>query len=104
MGGSAPASGALDASLLLPDVTFERYYRRRRLFLFFFSWGSLPPSVRHTTLPAIHRQVLMWLLEDMMLWFVYFERIETSLVVVTNEVVLRTWVNKAKRRARVPAA
>ena len=35
------------------------------------------PSVRHTTLPAIHRQVLMWLLEDLVLWFVETERIKT---------------------------
>jgi hypothetical protein len=38
-----------------------------------------PPSkaVRHTTLPAIHRQVLMWLLEDLVVWFVETERIKT---------------------------
>jgi hypothetical protein len=35
------------------------------------------PSVRHTTLPAIHRQVLVWLLEDLVLWFIKTERIKT---------------------------
>jgi hypothetical protein len=39
--------------------------------------GSFSPSVRHTTLPAIHRQVLVWLLEDLVLWFVQTERIKT---------------------------
>ena len=42
--------------------------------------GPFPPSVvseRHTTLPAIHRQVLMWLLEDLVLWFIKTDRIET---------------------------
>ena len=34
-------------------------------------------AVRHTTLPAIHRQVLVWLLEDLVLWFVETERIKT---------------------------
>ena len=38
---------------------------------------SFSPSVRHTTLPAIHRQVLVWLLEDLVLWFVQTERIKT---------------------------
>ncbi len=32
---------------------------------------------RHTTLPAIHRQVLMWLLEDLVLWFIETDRIKT---------------------------
>ena len=35
------------------------------------------PSVRHTTLPAIHRQVLVWLLEDLVLWFIETDRIKT---------------------------
>jgi hypothetical protein len=34
-------------------------------------------AVRHTTLPAIHRQVLMWLLEDLVLWFIETDRIKT---------------------------
>jgi hypothetical protein len=34
-------------------------------------------AVRHTTLPAIHRQVLVWLLEDLVVWFVETERIKT---------------------------
>jgi hypothetical protein len=32
VGGSAPAPGALDASLLLPDATFERYNWHRLFF------------------------------------------------------------------------
>lgn len=44
--------------------------------------GAFLPSVvltqRHTTLPAtIHRQVLMWLLEDLVLWFIETDRIKT---------------------------
>jgi hypothetical protein len=38
---------------------------------------AFSPSVRHTTLPAIHRQVLVWLLEDLVLWFVETDRIKT---------------------------
>jgi len=34
------------------------------------------PSVRHTTLPAIHRQVMMWLLEDLVLWFIETDQIK----------------------------
>ena len=34
-------------------------------------------EVRHTTLPAIHRQVLVWLLEDLVLWFIETERSKT---------------------------
>ena len=41
------------------------------------SGEGFSPSVRHTTLPAIHRQVLVWLLEDLVLWFVQTERIKT---------------------------
>ena len=44
--------------------------------------------MRHTTLPAIHRQVLVWLLEDLVQWFVQTERIKTFVLVGTNEVVL----------------
>ena len=36
-----------------------------------------PTELRHTTLPAIHRQVLMWLLEDLVLWFIETDRIKT---------------------------
>jgi hypothetical protein len=36
------------------------------------------PSVGRTTLPAIHRQVLLvWLLEDLVLWLIETERIKT---------------------------
>ena len=35
------------------------------------------PPVRHTTLPAIHRQVMVWLLEDLVLWFIETDRIKT---------------------------
>ena len=38
---------------------------------------GLSPSVRHTTLSAIHRQVLVWLLEDLVPWFIETERIKT---------------------------
>jgi SRSO17 transposase len=43
------------------------------------SRGSFSPSalVRHTTLPAIHRQVLMWLLEDLLMWLIETNRIKT---------------------------
>src|SRR5215204_2670493 len=41
------------------------------------SGDAFSPSVRHTTLPAIHRQVLVWLLEDLVLWFIKTERIKT---------------------------
>ena len=75
MGRSTPSSGTLDASLQLPDTAFEPHNWRRRLFLY---WGGLfPLSLRHTTLPAIHRQVLVWQLEDLVLWFVETERIKT---------------------------
>ena len=32
---------------------------------------------RHTTLPAIYRQVLVWLLQDLVLWFIDYDRIKT---------------------------
>jgi hypothetical protein len=35
------------------------------------------PMERHTTLPAIHRQVLVWLLQDLVLWFIDTDRIKT---------------------------
>ena len=35
------------------------------------------PSVRHTTLPAIHRQVMVWVLEVLVLWFVETDRAKT---------------------------
>lgn len=38
--------------------------------------SAFPPSVRHTMLPAIHRQVLVWLLEDLVQWFIETERIK----------------------------
>ena len=42
------------------------------------SGEGFSPSVRHTTLPAIHRQVMAWLLEVLVLWFVETDRIKTS--------------------------
>jgi SRSO17 transposase len=41
------------------------------------SGEAFPPSVRHTTLPAIHRQVLMWLLENLVLWYIETDRIKS---------------------------
>ena len=43
------------------------------------SRGSFPPSAvdRRTTLPAIHRQVMMWLLEDLVVWMIETDRIKT---------------------------
>ena len=41
------------------------------------SGEAFSPSVRHTSLPAIHGQVMMWLLEDLVLWFIETERIKT---------------------------
>jgi hypothetical protein len=39
---------------------------------------SFPPAAqRHTTLPAIHRQILMWLLQDLVVWFIETDRIKT---------------------------
>jgi SRSO17 transposase len=35
------------------------------------------PMERHTTLPAIHRQVMLWLLEDLVVWFIETDRIKT---------------------------
>jgi hypothetical protein len=32
---------------------------------------------RRTTLPAIHRQELEWLLEDLVVWFIETDRIKT---------------------------
>jgi SRSO17 transposase len=40
------------------------------------SQEAFSPSVRHTSLPAIHRRVLVWLLEDLVLWFIETERIK----------------------------
>jgi hypothetical protein len=39
--------------------------------------GFSPSTVRHTTLAAIHRQVLMWLLEDVVVWLVETDRIKS---------------------------
>lgn len=42
------------------------------------SRGPFSPSTsrRTTTLPAVHRRILMWLLEDLVMWFVETDRIK----------------------------
>jgi len=37
---------------------------------------GFPPSTRQVTLPGIHRQVLVWLLQDLVLWFIDTDHIK----------------------------
>jgi hypothetical protein len=71
VGRAAPAPGALDARLQLSHTALK--YCLWRAF-----GGLFPPAAqRHTTLPAIHRQILMWLLQDLVVWFIETDRIKT---------------------------
>jgi hypothetical protein len=55
-GEATPPLGVNDGGLFSLDATLERY------------WSP----------PTIHKQVLVWLLEDRVLWFVETDRIESS--------------------------
>jgi len=36
-----------------------------------------PPSVTRSSLPHVHRQVLLWLFQDLVLWLIQTDQIKT---------------------------
>jgi hypothetical protein len=38
---------------------------------------TFPPSVTRSSLPHVHRQVLLWLFQDLVLWLIQTDQIET---------------------------
>jgi len=41
------------------------------------AYGLFPPSVTRSSLPGVHRQVLLWLFQDLVLWLLHTQQIET---------------------------
>jgi hypothetical protein len=38
---------------------------------------DFPPSVTRSSLPHVHRQVLLWLFQDLVLWLIQTDQIKT---------------------------
>ena len=39
--------------------------------------GFSPPAVTRSSLPGVHRQVLLWLFQDLVLWLIQSDQIKT---------------------------